>query len=255
MSISPVFIVGFPRSGTTALADAIGRLNGFSDFSDEGHFVYLFRHVVERVLDGKFHGSSFAKKEAARPIFAEEFAAFLDRFYRRTLGIPANVSWVDKTPDLEMMNSLPMLVSIFPNARFILIYRAPEKCVRSTLATWPNMDHDVKKIAERWSQCHTSWRWFKNQAPENCFEVFQPDMLKNDERLVKGLASFLGSGPEGEAIIADYLENNKQTNRPPPSEGVGQQYDGVTLTTEQLRDVKFATESEVLMWKRLAPSG
>ena len=50
--MGPIFILGFPRSGTTAMAQALSGLERFGTYKHEGHFIYLFSEAIDRIVRG-----------------------------------------------------------------------------------------------------------------------------------------------------------------------------------------------------------
>jgi len=114
---SPVFLVGFPRSGTT-LADTF--LRGHPDVRVIEEVPLLERSARSIGGIARLPGASFEQLIAAR----DEYLAGLDAHSEGFAGLV-----VDKMP-LNML-SLPLIAAFFPDARIIFAQRHPCDCVLS----------------------------------------------------------------------------------------------------------------------------
>ncbi len=114
---SPVFVVGFPRSGTTLLEQMLDAHPDFQSM-DERAFV---RELIERMEDvGQRYPEDLAKLtqrevDQLRDVYGRMVAEVLPDARIRQL--------VDKNP-LNML-CLPMIMRLFPHARIILCLRHP----------------------------------------------------------------------------------------------------------------------------------
>jgi Flp pilus assembly protein TadD len=114
---SPVFVVGFPRSGTTLLEQMLDAHPNFRSM-DERAFVY---ELVKRMqLAGQSYPADLAALTQAnvdqlRDIYAADVRRIAPDLGHRRL--------VDKNP-LNML-CLPMIMRLFPEARIILCLRHP----------------------------------------------------------------------------------------------------------------------------------
>ena len=114
---SPVFVVGFPRSGTTLLEQMLDAHAGFASM-DERAFVH---ELIERIeLAGQKYPEGLAS-------LTQEEVDQLRAVYFRMVGdvIPdlGHRRLVDKNP-LNML-CLPMIMRLFPESRIILCLRHP----------------------------------------------------------------------------------------------------------------------------------
>ncbi len=116
-SESPVFVVGFPRSGTTLLEQMIDAHPDFRSM-DERAFVY---ELTERMqLAGQHYPADLAQLtqqnvDQLRSIYANRVSNVVPDLGHRRL--------VDKNP-LNML-CLPMIARLFPEARIIMCLRHP----------------------------------------------------------------------------------------------------------------------------------
>jgi tetratricopeptide (TPR) repeat protein len=114
---SPVFVVGFPRSGTTLLEQM---LDAHPDFRSMDERAYIHELIEGMELVGQRYPADLAN-------LTQQDADQLRSVYRRMVGrvLPdlGGRRLVDKNP-LNML-CLPMIMRLFPRARIILCLRHP----------------------------------------------------------------------------------------------------------------------------------
>ncbi|MBN6111587.1 tetratricopeptide repeat-containing sulfotransferase family protein [Xanthomonas bonasiae] len=114
---SPVFIVGFPRSGTTMLEQMLDAHPGYASMDERAT---LQRCIEWMEAQGKRYPYDLgalddAQVEAMRQLYWSEIA--------KVIALAPGQQLVDKNP-LNMLR-LPMIVRLFPNAKIILALRHP----------------------------------------------------------------------------------------------------------------------------------
>jgi tetratricopeptide (TPR) repeat protein len=114
---SPVFVVGFPRSGTTLLEQMLDAHPDFRSM-DERAFIHELAERME--LAGQRYPDDLANLTGAE---AEQLRAVYFRMVGRVLPDLGQHWLVDKNP-LNML-CLPMIMRLFPQARIILCLRHP----------------------------------------------------------------------------------------------------------------------------------
>ena len=128
--ISPIFIIGAPRSGTNILRDVLTSYPGFITWPcDEINYIWKHHNlaVAHDQLSSR-HASPKVKKY------------IINKFLQRYLSAPLNV-YSDSIPKLvekTCANSLrlPFINSIFPNCKYIFITRDPLDAIPSALKRW-----------------------------------------------------------------------------------------------------------------------
>lgn len=112
----PVFLVGFPRSGTTLLDTMLMGLDGVSVLEE--------RPMMARIM-GMTRGEDIAKLDGDR------IAKLRQAYFRlaKSEGYDDGALLIDKHP--LNMQRVPMIERLFPNARFILAERHPYDVVLS----------------------------------------------------------------------------------------------------------------------------
>ncbi len=214
MIASPLFIVGFPRSGTTAMVRALCTDPDFFGDKREGHFFYLFKKALQRIEEGKVSRNAIWASPERRQALFRHLGRGLDEFHRRVYNRTSG-RWIDKTPGHQQLQVLPYIDLLFPDARYMMISRSVFDSVRSNIANWPELEHDITDIARRWSIGRSAWRSFRSTIPadrfmEVKFNTFlnEPDMLVPDFTRVLELPK-----ARGEKIV-EYLKKNKTVNTP-----------------------------------------
>jgi uncharacterized protein (TIGR03032 family) len=132
----PVFIVGAPRSGGTMLFELLARSPGFATIGGESH--HLFEGIEKLRPDRrKDHSNRLTEKDADAETAALLQAGFLAEM-RTSEGHPVQagsaVSLLEKTPKNALR--IPFLRAIFPQARFIFLYRDPRENISSIIEAW-----------------------------------------------------------------------------------------------------------------------
>lgn len=132
----PVFIVGAPRSGGTMLFELLARSPGFVTIGGESH--HLFEGIEKLRPDKrKFHSNRLTEKDADAETATRLKAGFLAEM-RTSEGHPVEsagaVSLLEKTPKNALR--IPFLRAVFPQARFIFLYRDPRENISSILDAW-----------------------------------------------------------------------------------------------------------------------
>lgn len=165
---SPVFVVGFPRSGTTLLEQMLDAHPDFRSM-DERDFVYELIHRMQ--LAGQSYPHDLARltqheTDQLRAIYLAMSSKVLPDLNGRRL--------IDKNP-LNML-CLPIIARLFPEARIIMCLRHPcdvlLSCYMLPFRAPPFMVlcSSLKKLAEGYVQAFE--QWYQH------VEVFAPRVLE-----------------------------------------------------------------------------
>ncbi|MBQ4854828.1 sulfotransferase [Rhodanobacter sp. B2A1Ga4] len=114
---SPVFVVGFPRSGTTLLEQM---LDAHPDFQSMDERAYIHELIEGMELTGQRYPADLAT------LSQQDADQLRSLYWRRVAGVLPELGerrLVDKNP-LNML-CLPMIMRLFPHARIILCLRHP----------------------------------------------------------------------------------------------------------------------------------
>lgn len=181
---APVFIVGFPRSGTTLLDTLLMNMPGL--------------HVLEELpVLRRVKSAAGAPKHLARLTTVE--AAALRALYFRKLGElsppPAGATIVDKFP--LQMAQMPLIHRVFPDAKIVLVERHPCDAVLSCFMSNFQLNAgmrsftDLEEAALTYDAVFDSWTRATTLLPIRVHRVRYERMVADLEREMRGLLDFL----------------------------------------------------------------
>lgn len=184
---SPVFLVGFPRSGTTLLDTFLMGHPDVEVLEEESTL-----HQAGELLADYLHlpGAPAEVVAAARNLYFEEAA-------KRTSMAPGKLI-IDKNP--LFMCALPLVRRLFPDARIILAIRHPCDVVLSCFTTnfklndamssFLNLDTTAELYDLSFSYCERSLELL----PMKTHKVLYENLVADQERELKSLFDFLVLG-------------------------------------------------------------
>jgi tetratricopeptide (TPR) repeat protein len=114
---SPVFVVGFPRSGTTLLEQM---LDAHPDFRSMDERAFVYELIKRMQLAGQAYPADLAGLSQAN---VDQLRGIYDTMVRQVVPDLGSHRLVDKNP-LNML-CLPMIARLYPEARIILCLRHP----------------------------------------------------------------------------------------------------------------------------------
>jgi tetratricopeptide (TPR) repeat protein len=114
---SPVFVIGFPRSGTTLLEQMLDAHTDFRSMDERGYIYQLIQRMEH--AEQKYP----ADLAALTQLEADQLRSVYGRLVGRTLPDLGQRRLVDKNP-LNML-CLPMILRLFPHACIVLCIRHP----------------------------------------------------------------------------------------------------------------------------------
>ncbi len=124
----PIFVIGAPRSGTTFLFDVLSSHPGFAAFN-EPRLVWRY---------GNDRHSDLLDVGHARPRVERHIRDF---FLSATVGAGAQ-GFVEKTPANALR--IPFVETVFPGARYIVVYRNGIDSVASAAYRWEHRSNSTK---------------------------------------------------------------------------------------------------------------
>lgn len=191
----PVFLVGFPRSGTTLL-DTM--LMGHPDVQ------LLEEQPPLRLTEERLGGL-----ERLPELEAEEIAALRDFYFERVadlVELRPEALLVDKSP--LHMNKAPLIHRLFPDARFILALRHPCDVVLSCFITGFRLNDamanfiSLETAAEYYDLSFGHWSNCAEVMPLAVHPVRYEEVVEDAERQLRPLLEFLGL--EWRAEVVDH---------------------------------------------------
>jgi hypothetical protein len=151
---APIFIIGYPRSGTSFVGKLIGKFTGYPSHG-ESHTIPLLQHIIHQInLYNKrtdFTGAELVKELDLQALKAINIQ-FIRDFYLRTYG---NERFIDKTPGPTTCNGWGVVKQVFPDACFVACVRSPVEVYESAVEKFSGREGDAGRVdpiemAEGW---------------------------------------------------------------------------------------------------------
>lgn len=203
----PVFIVGSPRSGTSALVDVTSSI-GYHGFR-EGNFLSLL-NGINQIVDRQFQWFPNEDKKVLLPNVDK--ADLKRKLFESVRTVANNLNpkepWFDKTGNPEMILAIPILRELWPSAVFLFAKRRAIENVVSRMIKFPA--HPFEYHCANWAKNMASWRAVREQIPAECFmEVEQRKMVQHPEDAARELCSFLGVSDSMVPIAAQVMATHR----------------------------------------------
>lgn len=188
----PVFLVGFPRSGTTLLDQIIDAHPDFQVIEE----MPLLRAVRDAAKDfpGGYPASLDHLTEAQRGVLREVYWHALKE---EGADVGAKIV-VDKMP-LNLIH-VGLIARVFPEAKIILALRHPADCVFSCFMQNFQLNgsmvnfHRLPDAAKLYDRVMSLWHKGRELLPLAVHEVRYEHLIKNLRAEVEPLLTFLGAG-------------------------------------------------------------
>jgi tetratricopeptide (TPR) repeat protein len=187
---APVFLVGFPRSGTTLL-DQILDSHPKIQTLEEKPIVGILCDDIDKLVSGKPDSLKALKPEQLvrlRQLYFEYVADFMELR-------PGNLL-IDKFP--LNITRVPYILRVFPDARFILALRHPCDCVLSCFMHLfdPNDAmanfYTLEDTAALYARVMGLWRHWAELLPLRHRRVYYEHLVHDLPAEIKPLLDFLG---------------------------------------------------------------
>ena len=270
---SPVFVVGFPRSGTTLLQSLVAT-QGYETFP-ETHYL---SHIITKLQKKNNYILEDAEKicqiiEEKIPL-GDKAKSFISHFKMGTIssktlfeiiimdnllnqditGDTLTKRWLEKTPYHVL--HMKELLQWYPNAKFIFITRNPLKAFvswRKVSQKWEMDRLPVEKYCELWLGCLRSAEHFFKDFPDLLLFTRLEDIVEDSAKEITTVMNFLGNEFKLENLnkrdaIFDKIvlpeETWKGNVNNTISKDISEQIGGETLTLfEQYRTYKKLKDS------------
>ena len=204
---SPVFIVGFPRSGTTLLEQMLDAHPALQSMDERPFFNVLGDHLAEAGLSvpRELHRMQQSDCDQLRDGYWD--------LVRGKITRRAGTQLVDKNP-LNML-WLPLIHRLFPEARFILALRHPCDVLLSNYfqnfrsVVLGALCADPETLARGYVTAMEYWlhhvELFKPQVFVSCYET----LVANPAQQAQRLADFLGLADAQPLLMSDARAREK----------------------------------------------
>ncbi len=115
--------------------------------------------------------------------------------------------WADKTPGVEMILFAPILLQIFPKARFVFIYRRGIENVLSQQRKFS--DRAFEDMCSTWAKCMASWRLVRAKLSSAGLEINHQILDDDPHGVAAELVSFLGLEPSYADSLAEFFRTHE----------------------------------------------
>lgn len=214
-----IFIVGFPRSGTTLLQSLIMSDKSITSFPETHLYdLGIKRRGYKKLIPSALYLSYFCSKW-----FHKEYRTFKLFFSRNEtkvrmaffeaikeqLLIDDDTCLLEKTPD--HVHHLNTIRHDFPQAKVVHLIRHPDAAVASykkAAQHWRGADTNEQTIYHKWL---SSVLETKLQAEKhNDLVIYYEDILKNTSEVVEQLNNYLEIEINEQAFITNLTSNSQQ---------------------------------------------
>jgi hypothetical protein len=202
MGNGPIFIVGAPRSGTKLFRDMLSAHPRLS-FPPESHFIPSFYRafgdpasdreavrVARAILRYSWVWSWRLSLEPEELAGHRTFAGLTSELFQHWARKEGKPRWGDKTPGY--VSEIPLVLSLFPDAQFLHIYRDGRDVVRS-LAPMHWSPGNAFCSAELWRDSVNAGREDGRGLPEDRYmEVRYEQLVSEPESVMRSVCDYLG---------------------------------------------------------------
>lgn len=209
----PVFLFGFPRSGTTLMGqvlDSHAELQTLEERDTVGTMVRAFVKMTAG-RENALGGLSAAEIETLRRVYFSKLKEFID--------LRPGAVLVDKMP-LSTMHA-HIIWRVFPNARFILAIRHPCDACLSCFMQYFGMNQSnacflsLSDTAMVYAKVMRLWQRIIEVLPLNYHRIRYEDLVSNFEHETRALLDFIGVGWNDDVL--KYAEHSKKSRINTPS--------------------------------------
>jgi len=151
----PIFIIAAPRSGSTLLFETLMRHQQLWSFGDEGH-AWIEKYPGLRPLQGGVASNRLTDADLddglAAQLRQDMLQGMISAQGERVSLDSGAIRLLEKTP--KNCLRIPFIDAIYPDARYIYLYRDPKDSISSIIEGWRHQRFvtygDVRMVHGRW---------------------------------------------------------------------------------------------------------
>ena len=187
---SPIFLIGFPRSGTTFL-DTILRSHPLIEVIEEKFMVKKLIDSLSQLPNGGLQGLKEIENDQLEKIRKTYFESL--RLHIKNKN--TSKLYIDKLP-LNIIH-VGEIIRVFPDAKFIVSLRHPCDCVLSCFMQDFELNDamanflDLDDAAHLYDDVMHLWTQYTSIFSINYHEIKYENLVKNFEPTVKSILNFL----------------------------------------------------------------
>ena len=219
---SPVFMLGFPRSGTTLLETILDTHKKIETLSEPNTISTVVEEIIKIAQDKDY--PQYLSKLTEKDIINLQKVYF--ECVENALGKPLNSQvFIDKMPLYTVY--IPVIKLLFPNAKFIINIRHPLDVILSNFQQNYTLNNEmaflfsIDDCAKRYQEVMGFLEKMENIYELDSITIRYEDLIENLSSSAKSLFNFLGvkSIPEAEKF---YQHAKKKVINTPSSSQVSQ---------------------------------
>ena len=210
---TPAFLIGFPRSGTTLMEQILDSHPAIQAMEEKGAVAAMVNRFLTVAGDQEDALATMTEEEAnlLRQVYFDEVSKYVE--------LRPGALLLDKMP-LNTVGA-PLILRIFPKAKFILAIRHP--CDVSLSCLMQNFTFNegmasfffMEDTAGMYTAVMGAWRSYVDTLPLNYHRVRYEDLIGNVEIETRALLEFLGLEWD-EAVLqhTDHARQRENINTP-----------------------------------------
>jgi len=207
----PVFVLGAPRSGTSAVAQALVASTRYAGFA-EGQILDL----LSPLLNALAHFYQAKMDEIVIPDRNTMIKKVPQRYFVRAISLLfadavrpmfPDRYWCDKTPTAHMIWTAPRLLDIWPNARFIFLKRRGIENIRSRILKFHGVSFEDQCV--HWISCMEAWRSVRGSLAGRTLELDQHFVARHPDKSAAAIAKLLDLDAAETEALAKTLRHHE----------------------------------------------
>jgi len=219
MNKEPIFILGYPRSGTTILQALLDTQKQFNVFPPI-HFFSTIINLAQTDMSGNILNISKIEERLKADIkydvweetniykYLHSGDVTIKNLYENIIKFYTKDNdkrWVDKTPNYTYM--IDIIHSYYPNAKFLYVLRNPFDAIYSRKLKLPDDKYrSIELLSQYWCNSVANYKSFKTRHPDNIMLIQYEKFSKNYIEYMKNIADFLDF-----ELNVDLLDNYKSS--------------------------------------------
>lgn len=197
-SLKPIFIFSLARSGSTLLQKLLMTHDEIDSTAETWVLLPLISPMKKKGLEADYdHSIAHVALMDVMKNLNDKSIDYNDLMRNFVLSIYQGLSdgkstfFIDKTPRYFMI--IPEIVKIFPEAKFIFLFRNPVNIYSSMISTWRNntlkyskfVDYDLKQGSLILSQSY-------NLLKDKSYALQYESLVEDPEKYLKQITNYLG---------------------------------------------------------------
>ncbi|MGY5450165.1 tetratricopeptide repeat-containing sulfotransferase family protein [Agarivorans sp. MS3-6] len=199
----PVFMMGFNRSGTTLLENILDTHEKVTTLS-ETRSLFNVTEAFSLQLKKRYPQDLPSLTEQELSLLRQEYFSYLDSI---NIELSTSNCLIDKFPLYTI--DIPLIVSLFPNAKIIFCLRHPaDTCLSNFQQNSANNQEQARlnrleDCFKRYQQVFTLFKRYQNELNLNMHFVRYEDLVDNLEQEASKVFEFLGLEPSANCLHFD----------------------------------------------------